>query len=154
MLGILHIRSIFPVRSLAHSCKSAGPTCAFWSSSLSLASSFHFNHSFINPFRYSTPSTIVYNDALILTFLASSWLSGRTSCCRYSTIGVIQVCRAEVKVCTRHLSMLLSLSTYTKVFLNKWPKHVDASLMRASALLFSPLGICLMVKLLRDLPSF
>lgn len=41
--------------------------------------------------------------------------------------------------------MLVSLSTSTKIFLDMWSKHVDASLLRASALLFSPLGICLMV---------
>lgn len=113
----------------------------------------HFNHGVMNPFWYSTPSMIVYNGALIRTLLASSWLSGRMPCCSYLNIDVIHVCCANVRVCTYLSSILLSLSISTKTFLDRWSKHVDASLLRESALLLSPLGICLMVHSLRGTMS-
>lgn len=129
------IQSIFPVRSLAPSYEPDGPVYASRSDSLLLDSYIHFNHDVMNPFRYRTPSMIVYSDALFLTFLASSWLSGRLSCCKYSTIGFIQVRCVGVKVCTWRSSILLSLSTSTKTFLDKWQKLVDSSLLRASSIL-------------------
>lgn len=143
------IRCIFPVRALSLSCTLAGLACASRSASLPLDSPMHFCHGVINPFEYSTPSMIAYNGALIRTLLVSSWLSGRMSCYRYSTIGFIHVCRAGIRVCIHRSSILLTLSTSTRTFLDRLSKHVDASLLRASALLFSCLGIFLMVNSLR-----
>lgn len=48
------------------------------------------------------------------------------------------------------LLMLLSGRISTRTFLFMWSKDVDASLLRASTLVFSPQGICLIKKLLND----
>lgn len=124
----MSIQSIFLVMSLSHLYAPAGPTCVSRSASLPLVSSTHFNHGDMNPFGYSTPSMIAYDGALTRTFLASSWPSGRILRYRYSTSGVIHVRLAGAREFTRCSSMLLSLSTYNKTILDKWPKHVDGKL--------------------------
>lgn len=52
---------------------------------------------------------------------------------------------------TRRSLILLPFSTSTKTYLDRWPKHVNASLPKASACMLLPLGIFLTEKLLSDL---
>lgn len=144
--------SIFPVSAHAPSCTPISPE---WLSSRRAWHSLremHLSHGARYPLSYNCFPFIENWGELIFICLASSRSSGRIPQCKLPRYGLFE-CGSSITASTLLLSILLSPSTSAIIFLVKWSQDVEANLLRASALVFFPLGICLILKLLNECAS-